>query len=401
MNHKLTIFFVVEWFFPVIGGAGTQALEQAKTLQDDFNIIFVTRAIKGSKKIDEIEGFPVYRFGSGTNGRRDDYQSGIELYTFLSKKRKEIDIIHIHGNIENNFAIASILFAQKNHIAVIAKLAIAGELKMHLESEQYSVYQKLFKNLNPLNQFRRQKAKELDHYLAISNDIFEEIHQAGISKEKITFIPNGVNTNYFKPPTSEEKRKKRTELQIPSSTTVFLVVSRLARHKGIIHPLLEMWKKHFGDDRSKLLMIVGDDEGLSSSNKADVSQYLKTNRLSNVRLEGRKTDIIPYYQASDIFILPSENEGLSNALLEAAASGLICIVSKVSGNTDVITEGTTGYLFQKGDAENLFKTIDESLQNKDRWAKMSSLVRETIVKEYSIEQTSIKIKQIYKIYENR
>ncbi len=72
-----------------------------------------------------------------------------------------------------------------------------------------------------------------------------------------------------------------------------------------------------------------------------------------VSFTGLRHDIAEILQRTDIFVLPSYSEGLSNALMEAMASGCACIASDVGGNAFLIQNGVSGFLFQSGDREAL------------------------------------------------
>lgn len=381
MNKK-NVAYIVEWFFPVIGGAGVQALNQARMLHDNFNISFYTKhPPKKAGKITDV-GFPVFRFGNGKTSRKNDYVSAFKLFVNLLNNRDQIDLVHIHGNIENNFSIAAVLFAKLCGKVVIGKLAIKGEFSQHVESGNYS----LIKKINPLNWFRQFTAKKLDGYIAISKDIENELLQAGIQKNKIHFIPNGVDTNRFKPVTKEEKKQLRQKMNISDDVTVFLVVSRLAKHKGILNPLLITWNDHFKEDIDKLLLIVGSGEGLLSSYEQDVYNFVKDNHITNVRLEGRQTNIVSYYSVSDIFILPSENEGLSNALLEAVACGLFSIVSEAA-SSDVIVNNQNGYILKQLNSDDLYNAITN--------IQFKKLIPNSLEPHYSLEMTQKKLISLY------
>lgn len=363
---KKRIAFIVEWYEPIIGGAGKQAKLQAKTLQSSFDIQIVTKHVSNAKKDEISDAVPIKRIGMLPNNQTNtllfklaDYLSGLCLLWYLVEKRKTIDLIHVHGNIENNVAFASIVFAKLFSKPVIAKLALAKELTHHQESGSDAKNYSFFKKLNVLNKIRQSLALKLDHYIAISKDIESELIGIGIDKTKISYIPNGVDTNYFKPLPEDEKNTLRKKMKLPVNSTIFLVVSRLAKHKGIIDPLLLAWKKSLSSKEDMALVIVGGDTGLINSYETQIEQYIRDNALSNVMLVGEKDNTLPYYQAADYFVLPSENEGLSNALLEACACGLVPIVSDVSGSRDVADALNQGFVFNPSDSDTLVQALQE------------------------------------------
>lgn len=88
----------------------------------------------------------------------------------------------------------------------------------------------------------------------------------------------------------------------------------------------------------------------------------KTGRL---KLLGFRTDIVGLLQSSDIFVFPSLQEGLPVALMEAMASGLPCVVSKIRGNTDLIED--EGCLFETKHAESLKDVISVNTAALNNW----------------------------------
>lgn len=74
-------------------------------------------------------------------------------------------------------------------------------------------------------------------------------------------------------------------------------------------------------------------------------------------LPGERHDIAELMQAFDVFVLPSKNEGISNTILEALASGLPVIATAVGGNVELVEDGVTGRLVPASDAENMAQAL--------------------------------------------
>jgi glycosyltransferase involved in cell wall biosynthesis len=108
-----------------------------------------------------------------------------------------------------------------------------------------------------------------------------------------------------------------------------------------------------------------------------VTQYQR-----EVAFLGLRDDIAAVLGASDIFVLPSYSEGLSNALMEAMASGCACIATDVGGNRFLLQNGISGFLFPPGDREALVSHLRRLLDDPSKRVAMGKSARERIEKEF-------------------
>ncbi len=109
-----------------------------------------------------------------------------------------------------------------------------------------------------------------------------------------------------------------------------------------------------------------------------VSRYEK-----QVHFLGLRDDVPAVLAATDIFVLPSYSEGLSNALMEAMASGCACVASEVGGNVFLIQNGISGFLFPAGDREALHAHLKRLLDDPAKRKAMGQAARERIEAEFS------------------
>jgi glycosyltransferase involved in cell wall biosynthesis len=98
-----------------------------------------------------------------------------------------------------------------------------------------------------------------------------------------------------------------------------------------------------------------------------------------VQFTGQVDDVTGYLQAADIFVLPSEAEGFSLALIEAMGAGKHCIVTRVGVAGEVVRDRENGLLVPIGDAAALTEAFRWLLQHPDRWEEMGSLARKTVL----------------------
>lgn len=106
----------------------------------------------------------------------------------------------------------------------------------------------------------------------------------------------------------------------------------------------------------------------------------------SVTFTGLRDDIPDILRGTDVFVLPSRSEGLSNALMEAMSSGCACIASEVGGNAYLLRNGISGLLFPPGDIEALRAHIERLLQDPAKRAAMGRAARARIDEEFSWEK---------------
>ena len=130
------------------------------------------------------------------------------------------------------------------------------------------------------------------------------------------------------------------------------------------------------------LTIVGDgpDESLLRNMAKDLGI------MENVAFKGRQEDIVSELMRTDIFVLPSLSEGMSNVLLEAMACGLPVVATSVGGNGDLITDGLNGILVPPKDSESLAIALVDLINNEDSTRRLGEEARKTVEINYSINR---------------
>ncbi|MDX2225462.1 MAG: glycosyltransferase family 4 protein, partial [Rhodospirillaceae bacterium] len=97
----------------------------------------------------------------------------------------------------------------------------------------------------------------------------------------------------------------------------------------------------------------------------------------------RKEELPAIYRAADVFVLPSRDEGMSNALLEAMAAGVPALCTDVAGMRDVITPGETGLIVPPEDPDALSKALLTLLTDTDLRARLGRAGRGHVVRRFS------------------
>ena len=110
-----------------------------------------------------------------------------------------------------------------------------------------------------------------------------------------------------------------------------------------------------------------------------------------------QTHLDVVYPAADVFVLPSLAEGLSNSLLEAMASGLAVLASRVGGNAEAVIDGTTGFLFRPDSVEEIQAQTLKFLEHPRLAEEMGRAARKRVEEFYSIDKTAARYETIYRL----
>ncbi|MBF0357445.1 MAG: glycosyltransferase family 4 protein [Magnetococcales bacterium] len=182
-----------------------------------------------------------------------------------------------------------------------------------------------------------------------------------ISANKLHVIYSGVDKDKFSPDICKKHRKElRQKLAIPEDSILYLFVGSGFQRKGV--PVLLEAMAHLPDNCS--LIVVGKDK-----NQTEMQQQAQRLGLGNrVQFTGGIKDVIPYYGAADVFVLPTLYDPFPNVVLEAMSVGLPVITSLKCGAIDLIEHGNNGLLGDAMDCDllvaNMKKLFDPELRKK-------------------------------------
>ena len=228
-----------------------------------------------------------------------------------------------------------------------------------------------------LKQFMIYWYNRCDVLLVPYRNYIDELDALGITTKK-EVVQLGVDIERFKP--TENKLEAKQKLGIDQNCMVIGYVGRVSREKNI-SILLEAFKR-LRERYNVKLLIVG------SGTDMDI---FKDER--NIILPGFQKDVAQYYQAMDIFVMPSLTETTSLATLEAMACGIPVITTKVGFLKDYVHKDYNGLHFPKGNAHNLILQLKKLLRNPERLKDMGENARATAMT-FSWENTIRKIKEV-------
>ena len=270
------------------------------------------------------------------------------LLRYLHQNKDKYDLIHFHVLWWGTLVAG--IWATKNKIPVIYESVLLGS-----------------DTPNRINQERWGKIKvrilkENFNIVSISESLTEEYRLAGFEEDRLFTLMNSVDFNTFHPISSEkEKNNLRQKYGLPQNAKILIFVGSLIARKGfdlLITSFVELSKSQ----EDLFLLVVGPRNSLENPSVNDefvvnLRKQVEKNQITSQTLflgliQDRK-QLAELYQASNLFIFPSRNEGFPNVVLEAMACGLPVIVSKLPGIEKVINNNETGVILQNNDAESI------------------------------------------------
>lgn len=204
---------------------------------------------------------------------------------------------------------------------------------------------------------------------------------------KTILIPGvGIDLDKFqkKEPTRQEIRNK---LGIPERKIILMSVGELTKRKNhmAVIEALACLKEY------DILYVVCGDGPMKARLRARAEELGIRDR---VKLLGFRKDIAELHKMADIFVFPSLQEGLPVALMEAMASGLPIVASRIRGNEDLIQNNRGGYLVKAQDSEQLAEAISKMIKNPEQRDKMEKRNLE-IIKHYGQDAVLQKMKEFF------
>lgn len=223
----------------------------------------------------------------------------------------------------------------------------------------------------------------VSRYVAVSKDIDSYLGRAiGVASGKRSLIPNGVDTDHFRPPSGPRQPVTGCPFD-PSRDLLVGTVGRLQTVKN--QPLLArafvlMLSEHPDlMDRARLV-IVGE-----GPLRAEVEAVLAQANLSHLAwLPGNRSDVAEVLRMLSVFVLPSQTEGTSCTLQEAMASGLPVVATAVGGTPDLLGEGP-GQLVSPGDVSQLANAMCDLLMDAGLRETMGAQARQRALDVFGIE----------------
>lgn len=216
----------------------------------------------------------------------------------------------------------------------------------------------------------------------------------GIGRERIHVIDNGIDTEVFRPLASQdEKKRRRVALGLPESGLLLGCVAALRsvkNHRGLINAFAQAFAS---SDSEVRLVLVGD--GALEEELRQLCRDLGEDLAERVLFLGRRADVAQLLPAFDAFVLNSDTEGLSYAVLEAMACGLPIVATAVGANPHLVESGVQGYLVPSGDEDALATCFSGMPKDNAFLQDLGMNARHKVEEEFSLQQMALDYRTLY------
>jgi glycosyltransferase involved in cell wall biosynthesis len=368
------VLMLISHFPPAVGGTERQAYGLAAGLAGaGHRVTVLTLARPGAPAREMRDGITIERALTGT-GRGVLFAAtyGLSILRHVRRLRPGHVILHAHHLYLE--AMAAAYVSLRSGPPAIAKVACGGPDGDFARLKRTG----LTASLPLLHRLRR--------VVAVSTATEAELRAHGFPPDRIRRIPNGVDPVRFAP--APEPKAARQQVGFGPETVLFL--GRLDAQKGL-DVAFNAWARVAARRPTARLILVGD----GPARPALETQAQRLRLGESVRFLGGRPDPEALLQASQIFLLPSRSEGMSNALLEAMATGLPCVASRIGGNTDLLEHGVSGLLTPPGDVVTLAEAVGALFEDPALRERLGTAARAVILERYSMDRVIRQYTELY------
>lgn len=363
LRAPLRVLMVVEGFYPSTGGAELQAgLLSRSLLAAGHHVRILTPRLDSSRPVNEtIDGVAVERIAYPRVRIVGAVLLALKFAWRLVATRNQYDAIHIHT--AKNLATVAGLLRPLLRRPIIVKISGAWEFEGGILDPKL--------RRDPIVRMRNACIRRIDYVQCISAYTGRMLRQAGYPERQIRMIPNAVDLGRFRNP-----------LRVGVSVEpVVLFVGRIQPVKGL-DVLIDAWARVRRLVPHAKLVIAGDGAILPQLRERAAERGV----TDSVHFPGRITQLeaAAMYELADVYVQPSHLEGLPNSVLEAMASGLPIVATRVSGNEDLVVDHANGRLVPAANPDALAAALTELLRDPELVKRMGTESRRLVEEQHAV-----------------
>lgn len=371
-ERTLRVAMVIQAYPPVLGGAQRQVQRLGPLLAErGVDATVITRGPAGVPARERQPGLDVRRVSVGWDGARASLEYTLRAAAAI--RRLAPDVVHVHDLMSP----ATAALAGAGRAPVIAKVASTGPggdvdrlLAKPFGRRRLALY-----------------ARRFAAFACLTAEVEAELRAHGVPADRLRRLVNGVEVARFRPAHAGEREAVRGELGIDPAVPLVFYAGRFAAVKRL-DVLLEAVALASPDAH---LLLAG--EGPEMARLRDLARALGLAGRLHVLPSAEHPERL--YRAADVYASASLSEGMSNALLEAMASGLPAAASPASGMAELL-DGGCGLRARDGSAAALADALGRLLADGELRARAGEAARRRIADGYSLDAVADRLVATYR-----
>jgi glycosyltransferase involved in cell wall biosynthesis len=352
----LRILFVLTGL--AYGGAETQLVRLATRLKSRGWEVSVVSLMPPKAYVEDLEAAGIPVFSLNIRRKLPDPRPVLRLARIIRKWQP--DVVHSHM-VHANLLARIVRFLAPIPVLICSARNI---------DEGGRFREVLYRLTDPLCDLTTQVSQAgLERYVRVG----------AVPRHKIRYIPNGVDTERFKP-NLEDRLKFRKELGVDGF--VWLAVGRFDPQKD--YPSMLQAFAHVVHKHSNTILLIAGDGPLRKTME-NLARELGIEKRT--KFLGIRRDIPQLMNAADAYVMSSSWEGMPNVLLEASATGLPIVATDVGGNREIVLDGVTGFLVPPRNPEALARAMLRIMDLSDEERKeMGKRARKHIEVKFNLDR---------------
>lgn len=372
-------------YAPETSGASLQCRNLIRALRDraDFSVLTTSTdpSLPWQSTVDDT---PVRRIAVNPASRVSKAIAIERMASSFLELATHIDIVHLHG------------FSQKSVLVITLAKLLGKRIVIKLTSVGHDDPT----SIRAAGSMMWTAYRQADRFIGVTPRFADGFAATGLDRERFVFIPNGVDLDRFKPASPDERAELRRRLGIPDGDPVVLFVGFFSREKNP-DVLFDAWLSLLDRGVRSTLLFVGATTGVYYEIDAALAERIKVrarergvaDRVVFIESADRIED---YFRAADVFALPTAREGLPNVLLEAMASGVPPVITRLEGVTDwIVDPGVTGELVPSVNGAAFADAIMPLVKSPEHRQQIGAAARADVAKRFDMARTAPQTLDVY------
>ena len=373
-------------YFPELSGGGLQCRTMIHALGEWFDFQVLTTCTDSTLPAAQVvEGTPVARIYVDVSRPMTKVAAAWQTIRLFLSRRATFDAVHLHGFSQKSVLV--ILLAKLLGKKVIITIHTAGtdepEGVRRMGRLAYWCY------------------SQADRFLAISEAMARNYRAAGLPEARLRVVPNGVDMERFRPAASGERDACCRDLGLDPALRWVVFVGFFSREKNP-DVLFDAWLALPAAVRDGTgLVFAGATESRYHEVDPLIAQRIRDESVKRgdshrVKLLGEIPGVERLYRAAELLAMPSTREAFGMVVVEAMASGLPVVATRIPGVTDTIVEdGVTGILMPPRNREALARALESLLVDRAAASAMGARARRAVGERYGLQVSINRWRQVY------